>query len=417
LEIIITANSPGEVAGWVQPAVKSLKKHYPRAEISVFLTPCVFASGSEKKVLSQIPGVDRVFSSKQYLKYVFFAKKPPHFNPEKTGIVLFLGGDLFHAFLLGKKLKYPVIAYTEGVYNWGKHIEKFMVPNQKVKSKLLKKGAPPAKIELIGNLMLDSIETVMTPSKTRKYLNINQETVISLFPGSRPHEVEYMLPFLMKSLLRFALNNNDQKYKYYLALSPFVSREKISKIFHRYLQETRTKGQFINKKDFSIINISDINISGNIEIKVFSNFQYELMQITDLALTIPGTNNLQLAYFGTPMIVILPLNKPELIPLEGLLGLIGQIPVLGSLLKKIFIPKIAANKEFVALPNIIREREIVPELRGVLKPEDLEQKMIKLLSDEKRLKDVKQELKNEFQSVSASSKITEIVGQVLALNP
>mgnify|MGYP006284233873 CR=1 FL=1 len=409
MDIVITTNSPGEVAGWVKPTVKSLKKTYPRGKISVFLPPCIFASGSEKEVLINYPEVDYVYNKSQYLKYILLGKKPSQFDPGAKGIVIFLGGDLFHAYLLGKKLNFPVIAYSEGVYNWGGSIAKFMVPNQGVKDSLLKKGALDSKVEVIGNLMLNSIETSMTPAETRKKLDLQQEKVITIFPGSRPHEIEYMLPFFLDSLSAFSKKDD---YTFSLGLSPFVSKEELSKIFQKYLLENGIKGEFINKKDYGLIKLFK-----KFEVRVYPQLQYELMQITDLALTIPGTNNLQLAYFTTPMLVILPLNQPELIPLEGLIGLVGQIPGLGPLLKKIVVPKIVQKRDFTALPNIITKKEIVPELKGVLTPSAVVNKMEKLLSQKQKLQKMRHDLKNNFQSVSASDRITEIVGQVLASNP
>jgi hypothetical protein len=45
--------------------------------------------------------------------------------------------------------------------------------------------------------------------------------------------------------------------------------------------------------------------------------RYAHMRAADVALTIPGTNTLELGIAGVPAVVVLPLNRPEIIPLEG----------------------------------------------------------------------------------------------------
>ena len=57
------------------------------------------------------------------------------------------------------------------------------------------------------------------------------------------------------------------------------------------------------------------------------------MQWADLALTIPGTNTVELSFMGVPMVVTIPLNYPEEIPLEGPAQLLSRVPVLGRQLK------------------------------------------------------------------------------------
>ncbi|MFW6389571.1 MAG: sugar synthetase, partial [Halanaerobiales bacterium] len=136
-------------------------------------------------------------------------------------------------------------------------------------------------------------------------------------------------------------------------------------------------------------------------------------QVTDLALTIPGTNNLELAYFGTPMIVLLPLNKPEDIPLEGVVGLIGEIPYLGKLLKQKLVPKIAARTDYVALINIIAEKRIAPEIRGIISPEDLVERVNYYLENKKELKAMQPRLKEAAGSKGAVDRLRRIVEETI----
>lgn len=408
LEIVVTSNSPGEVAAWVKPAVKKLKEYYPESRISVFLPPCVFASGSEKKVLLDFPEVDLVFDKNEYLKYILLGKKPEGFKPVKRGIVIFLGGDLMHAVFLGKKLNYPVVAYTEGVYNSSKKIERFIVPDHRTRRKVSRKVSGKGRVEVIGNLMLDAIETKMDREEAFNFFNIGKkDRVITLFPGSRPKEVEYMLPFFLKSIP--ALVTCDNNLKFFLGCSPFISMDKLEDIYYNYLENNGLKGDFFREGDRYIIKLEE-----GTEIVVYSEYQYDLMQVTDLALTIPGTNNMELAFFGTPMVVILPLNEPERIPLEGLIGLAGRVPLLGPALMRSVVPKIAEKMRFVALINRVAGEELVPEIRGVINPIDLVIQVEELIRNDSKLEKMSEKIKKAAGSKGAAENLIKVVDQVLA---
>ena len=408
-DLIITANSPGEVAGWVEPVVKKVKQVYSNVRISIFLTPCVFASGSEQEVLNNYSEVDRVYNWKEYLKYIVLQKKPDNFNPGNRGLVFFLGGDLFHAVLLGKKLDYPVIAYSQGAYSRSNYIKKFLVPDQRVRNKLLDKGAQADKVEIVGNLMFDAIEPEMNLQETKEFLNINNEKIITLFPGSRLKQLEYMLPFFLNSLIRFT-SNRKEEFKIFLSQSPFITREQLKKVFLKYISNNSLEGKIINKDNYILIEIFD-----KLKINIYKGLNYSLMQVTDLALTIPGTNNLELAYFGAPMLVVLPLNQPSRIPLRGLKGLIGRLPFIGPLLKKLVIPHLLDNREFISLPNIINDQEIVPELIGELSFQDLTDKIGELIDDKDYLQEMKNKLKQTTSNHLPSQKILDNINQVLKM--
>lgn len=411
MDIVLTSNSPGEVAGWVKPAAKEMKKGFPDSNISVFLPPCVFASGSEKRVLQTFSTIDNVYGKKEYIRFILTGKKPDKFNPDKDGIVVFLGGDLFHAVLLGKRLNYPVIAYTEGVYNRSQVIKKFMVPDQNIKGKLIKKGAPLKKIKITGNLMFDAIEPEISKTKMKELIGLNQEFVVTLFPGSRPAEIEYMLPFFLNTIIGLnKVNKDNSNFKFLLSRSPFVKKKMFEDIIYKYFDNNNINGKLDSYDKKYTINIED-----RIEIDVYAGLQYSLMQITDLALTIPGTNNLELAFFSIPMLVVLPLNKPENIPLEGLVGLIGRAPFIGKQVLRYVVPRIESRMENVSLINRIARKKIVPEIRGVLKPSDLVHETDKIIKNQKEQNRMKNELKKVAGDRGAAVLIVDIMRQVLAV--
>ncbi|GAH80161.1 unnamed protein product, partial [marine sediment metagenome] len=149
--VFIVTNSPGELIGWVRPVVRSLKKKAPGIEIVVVITPCQYASGMEREVAKGFPEVDLIVGPNEYLKYVFLGIRPSQFGSADWGVVLFLGGDPFHAFLLSRRLGFPAVAYTQKL-RWKKYFEKFMVLNERIKEKFIAKGAEPEKVVVVGDL-------------------------------------------------------------------------------------------------------------------------------------------------------------------------------------------------------------------------------------------------------------------------
>lgn len=382
MNIILTTNSPGEVSAWVKPVVKKLNEKNIKINIYIFIPPCVFSSGKEAKVLLGLKGVEAVYNSKDYLKFILFNIKPSNFKAAKKGFVLFLGGDLMHAVFLAKRLNYPVYSYTERDYGFIKSIKKFYVSDQKIYQRLLKKGADPAKLKVVGNLIIDSVQPGLNSKQAKAKLNKkDDQIIINLMPGSRPREFEYILPLFLNTATE--IKQKKSKYRFILTKAPFINEKEIK----RSLRDKRINFDTVYKKEENRLSIDDFVI------EIYEEDPYSIMREADFALTIPGTNNLELAVLETPMLVILPLNKPELIPLPGLIGLLGEIPLLGKFLKRVIIPKMSRNRKYISLINLLQEKEIVPEMRGLINNQDLTAKILNLLEGE-GIKVMKKRLQN-----------------------
>ena len=123
---------------------------------------------------------------------------------------------------------------------------------------------------------------------------------------------------------------------------------------------------------------------GGVRANVLQEGHRKAMYSADLALTIPGTNTMELACTGTPMVVVLPLHRPEMIPLDGLAGLVGSIPIVGRMIKSVGVNRYLKRWRYCALPNMRAGRELVPEVKGNIAPEDVARVAISLLKDRKR---------------------------------
>ncbi|MCF8000803.1 MAG: hypothetical protein K9K76_02990 [Halanaerobiales bacterium] len=398
IDVILTTNSPGEVSAWVKPVVKKLNELNIDKNIYVFTPPCVFSSGNEGKVISEIEGVTETYNKKDYLKYILLNKRPQNFDLSEKGFVLFLGGDFMHAVFLGKRLNYPVYSYTERDFGFTNSVKKFYLSDENVYHKLINAGVSSSKLKIVGNLMFDSINPVFSREKTRELLGKeDEEILINLLPGSRPQEFKYVLPLFLNTVRKInkTYDNSTKKLKYILSKADFVDISSIKKI----LKSKRIEGKVEYFDTENLLMIDD-----NIKIKIYEDKLHSIMRESDFALTIPGTNNLELAVLETPMIVILPLNEPSLIPLPGLIGMIGEIPYLGEMLKSTIIPKKVKNRDYISIVNSMANERIVPELIGKFSSDILSEEVLKLIGEEP-LQTLKNKLKTLKIDKGASDEI------------
>src|SRR5690625_365173 len=114
MNVILTANSPGEVASWLRPAVAAFRELVPAARIRVCLAPCTFATGAEEAVVRSLPGVSAVYTPRETVAWALWGKRPADVDPGERGVVLYLGGDQFYAAALGRRTGWPAAVYTEG---------------------------------------------------------------------------------------------------------------------------------------------------------------------------------------------------------------------------------------------------------------------------------------------------------------
>lgn len=398
MHIFITANSPGEISGWVRPIVEKLKEKDKRIGITLLVPPCQYASGEEIEIARRWPWIDEIVGPKVLLAYILLGWGKKKFAPafREKSCILFLGGDPFYAAILARKLRIPAFVYTNRA-RWAKYFEKFLVTDRKVKEKFESQGISPRKIEIVGHLALDSIQITRRKEEVFNDLGISPgQIVISFLPGSRPVEVEFMVPFFINAIdsLREDLDN----LRILFILAPFTSKKQVT----RLLQD---KGVELAEED----NFLRARTRGGVSLQVVRKRQHEAISISDLVVTVPGTNNLQIAGMGIPMLVVLPLNRAELIPVDGLLGLINpRIPPIG-LIKRHLIFRKNKKLKFISLPNIMVGSEIVPELRGIIEPEDIAREALTILRNPSCREKMSAELRKTTEGKGAVENIVNLI--------
>lgn len=399
MDVIITTNSPGEVSAWVRPMVKVIKAEWPHCTITVVIPPCTFASGREVPVVESYPEVDRVISPGEYTQYALLRRKPVGFSPAEEGFVLFLGGDLGHATLLGERMDFPVYAYSERDAGHAEKIRLFFVPTERVGVRIQKKGVKPEQVRIVGDLMLDAVKPTLAKSKINKLLGLrSQDLVLNLFPGSRPNEVREGLPLFVNTALR--MKKENPAIKPIVTLAPFITLNNV----RTYLQ--RKKGLLWDLQEVSE-ELARLKVNGE-EILIYRGSSYNTMQVTQLAISLPGTNNVELAAMEVPTLVVLPLNWPEAIPLPGVVGIVGQVPVLGKWLKRrVVIPKLRTKFPMVSPVNRTAGELIFPELVGILQEEEIARSAQTILAS--GLEQIRVKLTEHKKEEKASERIIALI--------
>lgn len=314
---IIQTNSPGELTSWVTPIVGEARNQCPEATIVIALTPCQYASGQEAQIAKAIPGVQTVYTPQQTLRLIW--GWPMKKEKDRKGVVLYLGGDPLYSQFLGIKFRFPVYGYTEHARHLGPLFKKVF---HKTKGDLM--GARIASFQADRSVLLEKYK--LEPGRYCLF-----------FCGSRPAHFLNMAPFMGEVVV--AIKKKDPQFQAILGISPFISEEHLASI--------RVS---VEKAGMRLIRGESL----------------ELLSLADLLVTLPGTNTAEAMYLQVPMCVLIPLNRPDLIIFDGLLGILGKIPGLGIGLKNIALSILKRKKQFYALPNRMANQAIVPELAEVL---------------------------------------------------
>lgn len=409
MDVIIFANSPGEVAGWARPTVDRLRTRGIGERIFLFIPPCPFASGREAEVARMFPGVAGVVSPREYGRYILFGRLPHGFFPSGKGVVVHLGGDPLHSVLVARKLSYPAILYTDRSAALVKRFEVLLVEDTRIRDKVIRKGASPEKVRIVGNLAVDGVRPELSREEAFRLFRLeDNKLTVGLFPGSREQEIRLVAPFFLRCAEIIA--KVDSEVQFVLGLSPFASLEALeaairSKPDYKFFDGAT--GRLAKDGE-----ATEIITDAGLRVRVEPEKRYDVMQVSDLAIVMPGTVTGELGFLGVPMLVTVALNRPEEVPLPGLVGQVGAMPFVGPLFKRFVVPKMVEKVEFIAIPNKRARQKIVPELRGILRPEDVAIASFEVLRDKKRRARISSDLKAAMGERGASDGIVDAIVEV-----
>jgi len=185
---------------------------------------------------------------------------------------------------------------------------------------------------------------------------------LGFLPGSRDTEIKKMLPEFIKSIELFY----NYEYEFLISHASSVS----TKLFKEIVNQT------------------------NMNIKTVKDMNYEMMKYCDFLTVTSGTATIETAYLGTPFIIVYKTSNVSY-----------QI---GKRFIKI---------DRIGLPNIILEKDIVPELiQHKVNAENIHKSITNILTNESKYKKISDELKalhDILGSKTPSTEVTAIIEKML----
>ncbi len=392
---VLVSNGPGELQTWVRPVLAELQRQAPDAETVISLIPCQFASGSETRIAKGF-GASAVTAPAEAVRAMAGGAGPDSALSGKASAVIGLGGNTRMAIRLANRLQAPVYRYSFVPY-WHPRLTKLYVHDETAMRKARLLGAPRSRLENIGNLVADAVgETTPVASRGRPHL--------LLMSGSRDRYVRAVLPLMLAALDQVAEVHGGLQVSW--PVSRLVSEEALATGISASGPEV-IGGHGGTREGDTIITPGGLRID-----LVDETDRYAYMKAADIALTIPGTNTLELGIAGTPAVVILPLNRPEIIPLEGPGNWLSLLPVIGTPLKRRAVKLFVERFRYpVSLPNQFAGEELMTELKGIITPEEVSATLLRLLADETRLMETGERLLATMPKPGAAKRL---VSEVLA---
>lgn len=371
--LLITANSPGEMAGWVRPILKEWHQR-GLGPADILLLPCSFATGQEERVARSLPGVDRVYKPSEYPRLLLKDGRD-----YQSGNLLHLGGDLMYSAFLNRRWGMKCWSYLWARPWWDSSFTGYFTKDDWGVNWLKKRRVSEEKIHLTGDLILDSVrQHVAKPSLTK-------ELQISYLPGSRSHEVAGLGPFFLA--LHHRLQETFPGLTGCLHLSPFIPRDKA-----RQLLESEPDPMVGGLKGV----VEDTRFRhGNAKLTIVTDDHYERLSQSMLAVSIPGTKTAEAGYLRTPVLTLVPLNRPEHLPSIGLTGLLDFLPG-GAHVKGQLLLRLKPHLGLLAHPNILARRALLPEVVEELRVDPLARLVETLIKGRKKLRDVSESLQNLY---------------------
>lgn len=384
-DMIIFSNGPGEISTWVLPIVEAVCRRpylHSRYRVILIVHPCQFASGAERVVAGGFEGIEKVIGPREYTTMLItgFGRRKHSF--QRNGVMFSLGGDLMHPVLFRKRIrgKHLLYAYTNNT-GWEKHYERIFVRNEYVRNKFLKRGIPGNRISICGDLVYSSLKFLKERKVARDELGVSEhEKMVIFMPGSRAFEVRYMVSVFLKVI--DDVTENLQNLRVFFLKSPYVSSDLMEDALAMggRIQEAESLSGIL-REEKERTGLFSVAFGREKEVMILDGGLEHWGRAVDFAVTLPGTNTIQLAYRGIPSLVVAPLNKPELIPVEGPFGALKWVPWFGKRILRKAVYRYISRFPYASLPNMYMNREVVPELFGVIKTSDITEKVVDILAN------------------------------------
>jgi hypothetical protein len=357
MRIALTANGPGEVAGWLRPLLRSLYERKPELFAIVFLVPDDYATGFEAQMVRDAFPAAHVYEPKSYLKFALGGRLDG--LPASVDVVQYVGGDLLHAARVHARLKGRAATYKFSRRRYRDLFDRAFAVDRKNAEQLVEWGTPPERIECVGNLAIDgALFEAALPLQSEA-----PDDGILVMPGSRSYEIANMVPFYFAVALRIARERPEIPIAF--AVSPFTANAELNAAIETggHPRMFGRKGRLVTENGRTYLTGND----GGLRIPVLRSALAAAARAR-LILTIPGTKTIELAALGRPTVALTPYNAPEVITINGPLTYLDRIPFAGIPLKRAAALAVARRFEYHTQPNMDAGEALIREVRGTVTP-------------------------------------------------
>ncbi len=357
VRIVITCNGPGETAGWLRPLLREVFGLQQQADVHVFYVPDDYATGREAAVVRELFPQAHVYEPAAYVKVAIGARVDG--TPNRADVVLYLGGDLLHAYRLQRRFGGKFATYKFARRRKAGAIARAFAVDDANAAQFAACGVPRDRIVRAGNLAVDG---ALLEAACDVPPHAPADGIV-IMPGSRPYEVRNLVPFFFSAAL--AMRRLNSQIPIAFGISPFTLLREVGDAVRnggdpRFFAAA---GTLIETADGAYLSSRDRDV----RFAILRNAM-GAARPARLALTIPGTKVIELAALGKPVLSCTPMNAPELAAFNGPLTYLDRIPVFGARLKSAAATAYARRFPYHTQPNIDAQEAIVRELHGTLTP-------------------------------------------------
>jgi len=198
-----------------------------------------------------------------------------------------------------KELGIPVLHYIgPQVWAWREHRVKRIAESVDKMAVLLpfeeafykKHGIP---VHFVGHPLVDEVKPTMSVDEARRHFGIDAERpVIGLLPGSRPGELQRLMPLLLESAVR--LRQRFPALQFMLPLASSLKREELERWMEPLIDKLGERGVYRYKSRHP----------EPLPVIVVERLGYDVMQCCNVLITASGTATLEAALMNVPMVIV-----------------------------------------------------------------------------------------------------------------
>lgn len=409
IDLLILSNGPGELLTWVKPVVAALRRRFgdDRAQlrISVVLSPCSNASGGEADLARRYREVDRVQGAEAFFPFLLFGKTVENWDWRRRGVVIFLGGDQVFPLVIGKRLGYKTVLYTEWDALWPRFADRYGVTRQEIVGKAPAKFAK--KFAVVGDLMVEAGAQAQAAPLTVERIGI--------LPGSKAAKLAQGLPLFLEVADRMSMGRSGLEFV--IPVAPTLGLESLADYGDGAKNPVVA---LVGGRTCRLVRSDQGNYletaGGNrvVLVEPEPGESYRVLSGCQLCITTVGANTAELGALAVPMVVLIPTQQLDAMRAwNGLPGLLANLPGVGTIIAKGINLYMVRRLGLLAWPNIWAGRQIVPELMGRLVAQEVADRLVDYLENPEKLETMRREMRAVSGPPGASDRLVDLVAEVL----